>query len=215
MKLLRWLFRNKRKRIDMDLKDKTLEELKDELSTKDFLWIKGELQGRIERYSGVVKEGDLTFVEFKDGGRMNIDLLSEFMDMSLAIPPGNAQQSNVAKVDSRTANTPATPVRGMTSISAAEVEDSPIYTLLKKQKEHWVNVNLTLKLNLPPKNLYRVLLASFDDAEKEVVDFITEGIDILDIREALSRSIHIYYDEKRKSSMSLNDKKNNEIDAED
>ena len=89
-----------------------------------------------------------------------------------------------------------------------------LWKLLKKQKENWVNVNITLKLNLPPKSLYNVLISSFDNADDEIINYITEGIDIEDIRSALADSISNYYDATQKStSKSL--KKNKEKPIEE
>ena len=58
-------------------------------------------------------------------------------------------------------------------------------------------MNISLKLNLPTKNLYGILTSSFEDAETEVINYVTEGIDIEDIRAALSESILSYYDKKK------------------
>jgi hypothetical protein len=68
---------------------------------------------------------------------------------------------------------------------------------LKKQKNNWVNVNISLKLNLPSKNLYGVLTSSFEDADTEIVNFVTEGVDIDEIKAALGESILSYYDKKK------------------
>lgn len=188
----------------MELKDKTLEEIKEELSSKDFLWIKGDQMGNSEKYENIELDDatGMTFVLFKSGRRMNIELLNEYMDSFPAVPvdiaelpPASPQISSSAEVAKKIPNNRARVEKN--SVSSVEVEDSPIYTLLKKQKSNWVNVSINLKLNLPAKSLYSVLISSFDDAEKEIIDYVTEGIDIEDIREALSESIVSYYDKKK------------------
>jgi transposase-like protein len=83
--------------------------------------------------------------------------------------------------------------------------------LLKKQKENWVSVNITLKLNLPSKSLYNVLISSFDGAENEIIDYVTEGIDIEDIRAALGESISQHYEQSKKSTSQRIDKKESNI----
>jgi hypothetical protein len=78
--------------------------------------------------------------------------------------------------------------------------ESPIYKLLNKQKKNIVEVSIKLKLNLPPKELYGVLSSSFDDAEKEIIEFVLDGIDIDDIKKSLSDSIRKgYYNLETKS----------------
>lgn len=200
----------------MDLTDKTLPELKEELSQKDFQWIKGDKMGNIEGFKDIVSDEitGMTFVEFVSGGRINLELLNEYMDMFAAskvdysnshipIPQPEIpaiQQTTQAKVQ-----------KIQPQVSAIELEESPIYTLLKKQKENWVNVNITLKLNLPSKSLYNVLISSFDGAENEVIDYVTEGIDIEDIRAALGESISSYYEQAKKSTSQRAEKKENNI----
>ena len=95
------------------------------------------------------------------------------------------------------------------------VEESPIYKLLKKQKPNWVNVNISLKLNLPTKSLYNVLISSFEDAEKEIANYVTEGVEIEDIREAIAKSIKISFYEDKKSSSNKNLKTKIEDESEE
>lgn len=199
----------------MDLKEKTLPEIKEELSKVDFQWIKGDKAGNVEKFEDVLSdEGTgMTFVSFRGGGRINIELLEEYLDMF----PASKVDFNSSAVDTTPTpkvplETPAqdkrisTPNRRNT-VSSIELEESPIYKLLKQQKENWVNVNISLKLNLPPKNLYNVLITSFDGANEEIVDYVTEGIDIEDIRAALAESILSYYNVSQKST-SQRSKKN-------
>ena len=59
-----------------------------------------------------------------------------------------------------------------------------------------VDVSIKIKLNLPPKDLYTVLSGSFDDAEREIIDFVLDGVDIEDIKTSLADSIKKSYYEK-------------------
>jgi hypothetical protein len=211
---MRWLKKLFTQNKKMSLKDKTIEELQEELQTKDFQWLKGEQLGNIEKYKSVEKdEGTgMVFVNFRSGGRINQELLEEYLDIfpaqkvdySMVNPPvvPNIQSVQAPQISP---NTPQGRLKNQ--VSSVELEESPIYTLLKKQKSNWVNVTISLKLNLPPKNLYNVLISSFDDAEQEIVDYVTEGIDIEDIRSALGKSILSHYDKKQSSL--VNQEKNN------
>ncbi len=200
----------------MDLTDKTLPELKEELSQKDFQWIKGDKMGNIEGFKDVVcdETTGMTFVEFVSGGRINIELVGEYMDTFAAskVDYSNVNtavaQPNIASIPQ---STQAKVQKIQPQVSSIELEESPIYTLLKKQKENWVNVNITLKLNLPSKSLYNVLISSFEGAENEVIDYVTEGIDIEDIRAALGESISSYYEQAKKSTSQRAEKKENNI----
>jgi hypothetical protein len=75
----------------------------------------------------------------------------------------------------------------------APVNDSPIFKLLEKQKKNMVDVSIQLKINLPSKDLYNVLIESFEGAEDEVIDYIINGIEVDDIKKSLSESIKKSY----------------------
>jgi len=213
---MEWLKRIFSKKKKMDLTDKTLPELKEELSQKDFQWIKGEKMGNIEGFRDVISDETtgMSFLEFVSGGRINLELLNEYMDM---FPASKVDFSGMhtaithSEIPPITQTTQAKVQKIQHQVSSIELEESPIYTLLKKQKENWVNVNITLKLNLPSKSLYNVLISSFDGAENEVIDYVTEGIDIEDIRAALGESISSYYEQAKKSTSQRAEKKENNI----
>lgn len=196
-----WLQRLFTKSKKMNWKDKSLEEIQNFFQSKDFQWLKGDQIGNIEKFKSVEKDDStgLIFISFKSGGRMNVELVQEYMDVFpsqniefSAVATSNPQPSPQTKPDSSTQT-----IKKSNSVSSVQLSESPIYSLLKKQKTNWVNVNITLKLNLPPKNLYGVLTTSFEEADREIVNFVTEGIDIDDIKSALGDSILSYYDKKK------------------
>jgi len=214
MRWLKNLFSQNKK---MSLKDKTIEELQEELQVKDFQWLKGEQLGNIEKYKSVERdEGTgMVFVNFRSGGRINIELIEEYLDIFPAQKVDystNFQEPIPKELAKPILASPAQ--RSKNHVSSVEVEESPIYTLLKKQKSNWVNVSISLKLNLPPKSLYNVLISSFDDAENEIIDYVTEGIDIEDIRASLAKSILSYYDKKQSSLVSQEKNNIESVDGE-
>lgn len=221
-----WLSKLLGKKEKMSLKEKTLEELKELLSTKDFQWLKGDQMGSIEKYQDVVQDpsSGMTFVCFISGSRMNIDLLQEYMDMFPAqlvnfnpVTPQISETSplQAAPVPSTGQPKPNRAVVETNRVSEVEIEESPIYKLLKKQKNNWVSVNISLKLNLPPKSLYSVLVSSFDDAENEIIDYVTEGINIEDIRQALGKSILAYYEKPKNTSQESTNEKSTQVKNEE
>lgn len=186
----------------MSFSDKSLDEIELDLKNSNFQWIKGENMGKIERFGSVTQEGNLKFVNFSEGNRINLEVLGEFMDIFPATlhsfdpeptkqlemtspPPGKGKVNSINYGD---------PVTG--------VEESPIYKLLRKQKPNWVNVNISLKLNLPTKSLYGVLTSSFEDAENEIASYVTEGIELEDIKQAISESIKSSFYETKKTPTS-------------
>jgi len=205
----------------MDLKEKTLPEIKEELSKVDFQWIKGDKMGNIEKFDGVTTDEStgMTFIDFKGGGRINLELLEEYLESFPAskVDFGDTQISPDVPVNALPKDVQTQPAASKrNTVSSVALEESPIYKLLKQQKENWVNVNISLKLNLPPKSLYNVLISSFDGANEEIINYVTEGIDIEDIRSALAESITSYYDASQKStSQRVKNKKEENKPVED
>lgn len=208
------IFKKKNK---MSFTDKSLEEIDAELKNSDFQWIKGEQTGMIEKYAGIDETNGMKFLNFQGGGRINLEILREFMDIfpsspihfdELNVPKPNPVASSPAKKGSVNSVDYGKTVQ-------VGVEESPIYKLLKKQKPNWVNVNISLKLNLPTKSLYNVLISSFEDADTEIASYVTEGVDIEDIKEAIAESIRTsFYETKKSSSTSQTKKQIQPIDDE-
>ena len=214
LKLISSIFKKKNK---MNFAGKTLEELDTELKNSDSQWIKGEQTGIVEKYHSVVEVGEMKFVSFQGGGRMNVELLSEFMDLFPATPidfgipqPAPANHQSKKSTDKKGS---VNSVDYGNSVQVG-VEESPIYKLLKKQKPNWVNVNISLKLNLPTKSLYNVLVTSFEDAETEIASYVTEGVEIEDIRNAIAESIKTSFYETKKTS-SVKPVKKEEIEQDE
>lgn len=188
------LFKKDKKKKKMEINEQTINDARSYYGAHDFQWIKGDDAGATEVFKSISLNEDVSFIEFNSGKRINTELLEEFMIMLPAqpkpveipqpqyIPPVQHQQAKDSTV---------------TSIIYDDAKnaqnDSPIYKLLKKQKKNMVEVSIKIKLNLPPKDLYTVLSGSFEDAEKEIIDFVLDGVDIENIKASLSDSIKKSY----------------------
>lgn len=71
--------------------------------------------------------------------------------------------------------------------------ESALQQLLKKQKENLVSLNLNLKVNLPPKALFDVLLDSYENAEEEILAFAVSKVDIESIKSSIKEAIKKNY----------------------
>lgn len=201
-KLLSFFNREPKKSLKMDMTEHNIEDLKERFKSMEFQWIKGEYLSTTEDYKNVVDNGDSVFIEFASGRRINLDLMEEYIVYFPAQP-------KIAPAPVREA-TPAPSKKDstVTSIVYDEQakpgsEDSPIYKLLRKQKKNLVEVSIKLKLNLPSKELYGVLSTSFEDADKEIIEFVLDGVDIEDIKASLAQSIRSNYyslEEKKKTT---------------
>jgi len=191
--LFKWFKKGNKNKTQMpSLSESSIEELIGHFSPMEFEWIKGDYASTREAFKSVSDDGGMKFIIFMSGKRINVDLLEEFMIYFPAPPKQVVQPQHPPKSQQVQKNSSVTSIvyddPGQT-IS----EDSPIYKLLKKQKKNPVEVGIKLKLNLPSKDLYTVLSSSFEDAEREIINFVLDGVDIEDIKRALAESIKKNY----------------------
>lgn len=192
------LFKKKNKKKDkMEINEQTINDARVYHGAFDYQWIKGDDMSMVERYKNISLVGEQAFIDFESGKRINAEILNEFMIM-LPAQPKITQSAPAVQMPQTTQQPNASAV---TSIIYEDQKnsnsDSPIYKLLKKQKKNLVEVSIKIKLNLPPKDLYTVLSGSFEDAEKEIIDFVLDGVDIENIKASLADSIKkTYYNEK-------------------
>jgi len=195
------MFKKFKKIIDI-MMDKDLSELKEDYSQFSYQWIKGENISQVQHYKDLVSENGKTYVLFTDGNRMSTDLLEEFMirvekgyeEVSLDSAPQENEAQNISKSSVKP--------RESEQKKSIVIEENPIFSLLSKQKENWVDVDLKLSINLPPKSLWDILISSFDDAEKDILEFVTKDLDIEVVRQSLRESIkEIYKKQKNPTSV--------------
>ena len=200
-KILSFFNKKPKKSLKMDITDQNVEGIRDKFKSMEFQWMKGEYLSGAENYKNVVSNDNDIFIEFSSGRRINMDLLDEYLVYFPAQPKiPQTQQSTINE-------TPIKKDSTVTSIvyddqSKIYSEDSPIYKLLKKQKKNLVEISIKIKLNLPSKELYGVLSTSFEDADKEIIEFVLDGVDIDDIKASLAQSIRSNYysvEEKKKA----------------
>jgi len=211
---IKYLFGSKTKNNKkMEVTEASIEEGKRFYSNMQFEWIKGEEITSREDFKDLVNVDGDTFVLFQSGKRINTSLLEEYMvyypaqpkQLSIDTIPVNADFMEISK-------STVTSIVYNDEVKQSKSE-SPIYKLLNKQKKNIVEVSIKLKLNLPPKELYGVLSSSFDDAEKEIIEFVLDGIDIDDIKKSLSDSIRKgYYNLETKSESTKPRVKQNKSD---
>ena len=195
------MFKKFKKIIDI-MMDKDLSELKEDYSKFSYQWIKGENISQVQHYKDLINENSKTYVLFTDGNRMSTDLLEEFMirvekgyeEVTLNTTPQESETQNISKSSVKP--------RESEQKKSTAIEENPIFSLLSKQKENWVDVDLKLSINLPPKSLWDILISSFDDAEKDILEFVTKDLDIEVVRQSLRESIkEIYKKQKNPTSV--------------
>lgn len=171
----------------------------------DFQWIKGENLMNIENFSHITENGEDFFISFKSGKRINYSVLEEYLTW---YPSPVVQTPPQPQEPAKPQHAEVTSIKyGAPAEQKTRDIDSPIYSLLSRQKKNDVEIGINIKVPLPSKDLFNVLISSFDDAENEIVQFIIDSIDLEDIRTTLSRSIREnYYGIQEKKTKSGNNK---------
>lgn len=192
-----------------------VEHLDKELNPFSYKWTKGDNNGNVCEYDSVFKEPTtgVIWVNFKDGTRINYALLNDYMIQIDPIPVQNS--SNTLPVTSSSNNSTksmgARNVMIVDNTSSVTVSSNPITSLLEKQKPNWVEVGIKLKLNLPTKSLYNILTSSFEDADKEIIEFVVNDLDIEIIKDSLRQNIREIY----KANHANIRKSGNDLSSED
>jgi len=187
------------KKIFHIMTDKDLSELKEEYSNFSYQWIKGDNLSLIQHYADLVEEGGKKFMVFTDKSRISLDLLDEYM---IRVEKGFEDKINQATLPLQVTEESSRGVmpRDARPVQNAINEESPIFSLLAKQKINWVDVDLKLSINLPPKSLWDVLMNSFDDAEKDILEYVTKDLDIEVVRQSLRESIKDIYKKQKNTT---------------
>ena len=170
----------------------SLEDLTIELDKYSYQWMKGDTIGQVNHFKELIEQNGQQYVCFTDGSRIAYNLLEEYIDR---VEKG-FYEAAFDKVQPQILPPNSKQTTGKSEVRTIKEVESPIASLLKKQKENWVDVDLNLTINLPKKSLWDVILSSFDNAEEEIIEYVTKDLDIEVVREALKKSIKDIYSAK-------------------
>ena len=184
---------NKIQEGNSDIKNHIEEELKD----KGFQHRRGPRINKVTQLQEVYTEKNRVCLRFKDGSTIPFRKLN---DEYLKLQPGQTPANFLEK------DPPKTPVIKSTEIDDVQISntpvpaknESPLRGLLKMQEENIVGINIKLKINLPPKELYDILLKSYPNAKEEILDFAVSSIDINNIKESIKEAIEKNYNKDGK-----------------
>jgi hypothetical protein len=162
-----------------------------------YQWIKGDRTGEMVKFKEVSRdETGEEFVNFSDGSRIRSHLFEEYLIQSeVELDNDEIFGKNLPALSGKKSQVNGVSVTPITV--TASRKDSPIRVLLEKQKPNWVKINIELNINIPTKDLYDILSTSFDDAETEIIEFCTEGLEMEDIKKALGETLKKIYTGKK------------------
>jgi hypothetical protein len=171
---------------------------------KYFQWTKGEYIGDIESWSGeMINDDNMSFFVFESGREANAELLN---DVFVKIASPNEPMIEASMMMSNVVRKPKLETALKTiPPPAAKKESNPIFALLEKSIKANTAENLILNIQLPPKDLIKVISSSFDDGEETVLNYLISQISIEEIQNQIKEQLRL-------SLFNTNNKENNEQD---
>ena len=180
------------------------------MSLKTYQWIKGEKAGDVVKSDGaIINDGGIDFITFTDGSRCNNALIGDyimevlddnpenlFMLNDISPEPLHMMETNglphAPQADRSIYNqTPAPTQPAQTQPAQTSLPTiSPLEALLSTSKKTEKTVEVSLKINVPPFDLIKVLAASFDDGQDQVLSYLQNSI-TPEMVEELKRQIAI------------------------
>ena len=153
------------------------------MSNKTYQWIKGDNAGNVVESNGdTILQDNIEFLIFTNGTQCNTALIGDFiMEVASSHPSDLLMEPNELKpapppvpkpVNSTPGhrNPPPPPVKKETESA------NPVVSLLASSKKTKEKVLITIEMELPPADLLKVVAASFEDGEKQIFDYLVNGL---------------------------------------
>ena len=152
------------------------------MSNKTYQWIKGDNAGKVVESNGdTILEDNIEFLIFTNGTQCNTSLLGDFImevpsshpsdlfmepDELKPVPPPKPKPVNTAPAQK---GTPP-------SVTKETASANPVVSLLTSSKKTKEKITITIEMELPPADLLKVVAASFEDGEKQIFDYLVNGL---------------------------------------
>ena len=165
-------------------------EMDTEVKEKYYQWIRGENAGNVETWDGTTdSDGDITFLVFKGGGQINVELVPEFL-VELSDPNDLMVDPNFLDIPQATKQKKAEkPKIESPKPTPKKDESNPVFALLDKSIKSESVQTLKVSLNLPPKDLIKVVASSFEDGQENVLDYLVSQIPVADLQKQIKEQL--------------------------
>lgn len=158
---------------------------------KRYRWKDGPFAGTISRADKMMKKGSLYYVIFDTGQMLTTDeVLVQLQELTggesdLNIRP-NAYTENFDPL------LPALNDRRRNRVSEAPAFD-PVIEILKKKKKNYLTVSIDLELDIPPKELYTLLVDGYENGEDKIIEYLFTNDNVTGIKSGIKESIRKMY----------------------
>ena len=97
---------------------------------------------------------------------------------------------------------PLPPVNIPEPVSVKKLNNSdPVYITLERAKKVDTEVDMTLTISLPPKNLYNVMKESFEEGDRKVIEYIIDSMDVSYLKEMIGNAVLNMYESKDENNV--------------
>lgn len=154
------------------------------MSLQTYQWIKGEQIGQIRKSDGsTISEGNIEYLIFNDGSRCNTSLLGDYiMQIESDDPADHLILNDIAPTPMQRVQPTAPPVvqeskpaASITTLDASSLSLSPLETILHTSKKVKKKVTISIEVEVPPADLIKVVAASFDQGNEQVLEYLKKG----------------------------------------
>ena len=182
-------------------------------SVKTFQWIKGEKAGSFVKWGGDIKDEDgMNFLLFDDGTRANEELLGDYI---MEVPSENDpfyvtesmeaqyekdRQAMAGQLIDTTARLQQEAITAPGNLQVVQQTESPIAKLLKDSKKTKSSIAINIVVDIPPVDLMKVLSDSYEDGEKQVLEYLSNSLNVEDIKRQIAHQIWVNSFKKKKTT---------------
>lgn len=143
------------------------------MEERRFQWLKGDKQGKIEKYKDTVRQNDIDYISFQSGARVTTDLIGDYI-VELTSEGEPFINSSLFKPNTIIPNGPSpspSPSNKAKPKSNTKSDNFSLSDLIKVQLEK-NNEFISINLDIPilEKTLFKMLL----DTNSDVIDDLTK-----------------------------------------
>jgi hypothetical protein len=172
--------------------------------TKTFQWLKGDKASEFVKWDGeIINDDGINYMIFQDGSRANEELINDFF---VEVPSEN-EPFFIKEFATPQPNYQAFPALGVEKnpplqrvVNEPPAWVSPVEKLLADSKKTKSTVNVAIVVDIPPVELMRVLSDSYEDGEKQVLEYLAGTISTEDIRRQIAHQIWVQSFSKKKKT---------------
>jgi len=178
-----------------------LDEVDPAFRGKTYEWTVGPFVGQISRVMKMARKNSNYYIILDSGQMLGIDEISSQLRESsgnqntLDVRPSEFNTNiDLDPLYNETRTNEVVPTPNSTNSRRNNSNNfDPVLEILKKKKKSYTDVNISLSLDIPRKELYDLLLDGYDDAEDKIVEYLFTAENVTQIKEGIKQTMRELY----------------------